>query len=596
MRVARIAVVVALLAVTGGSAAARTSAVTLSIRAVTNPVPSNLCTAPFYACQTVLDPSWSFTEDDLRYTTNGLGTSTVPCWALHTDLGEFGRISLASGSDSTAPPAGAPFTTGAWRVWCYNLPKTVTNGDQAINLFLKSPAGKLGTATVDVWLLRFGQLPDFAKATMAHATIKVQFGGGSAPPPPTATPSAGKLTLDYELPPRFGLRERNGLPRYLTTKAEISPANWPVIVEPSACPAGHQFLFSVDGKLVKPHPLGNCRFVFRFPKQGSYRVSMADLSGGTASTTVNVRDFLIAGLGDSAASGEGVPDIPAQKGQRVRWQAPRCDRSALGFQPVAVKAIEDADKHTSVTFVHLACSGAGIASGEVGRYWGIAPGDAKEPLKAQLDDLSELIGKRKLDAILISIGINDLGFGSIVEFCVKHGDCQHTQYAGDETLAQVTQGKLAHLGRDLYPVLAAKLKKVAPGVPVLITQYPDPTQDARGNTCDDMVDVANLRAIRRGEAEWMIQDVLQLLNQTIAATARRHGWTLVSGAEVGFRSHGYCAEDQRWVVTLEDSRASQSDDNGTLHPNVLGHQFIAGLVKPILTRVLYPRGKPRPLG
>jgi lysophospholipase L1-like esterase len=594
MRCVRVAVCFVLLALAGGSASARTSSVTLSIRAVPDQVASNLCTAPYYTCQAQLNPTWSFTADDLRYTTNGLNTSTAPCLALHSDLGEFGPISIASGGDSTAPPPGAPFASGGWRLWCYGfLPKTVSNGDQGISLFLKSPVGKLGTATVDVWLLRSGQLPDFGKATMAHATVKVQFGGGAAPS--TTTAASGKLTLDYELPPRFGLHGKDGLPRYTTTRAEISPTSWPVIVEPSSCPPGHQFLFSVDAVFQKPEPLGDCRFLFRFPKQGSYRVSVADVSGGTASTTVDVRDFLIAGLGDSAASGEGVPDVPASGGARARWQSARCDRSALGFQPVAVKAIEDADKHTSVTFVHLACSGAGIASGEVGTYWGIAPGDAKEPLGSQIDELSRLIGKRKLDAILISIGINDLGFGHIVEFCVKHRDCQHTQYAGEETLAQVTNDKLAHLGKDLYPVLAKKLARIAPGVPVLITQYPDPTRDASGRTCAHMVETAGVLSIDANEAEWMTRDVLQPLNRMIAATARRYHWTLVPGAEAGFQRHGYCAEDQRWVVTLADSESTQGDVNGTLHPNVLGHQFIAGLVKPILSRALYPHGKPKPL-
>jgi hypothetical protein len=138
-------------------------------------------------------------------------------------------------------------------VWCYGfLPKVVNGGDQGINLTLQSTTGALGTATVDAWLLRGLQLPDFAAATMAHTTIKVQFGGGAAPSP-------AKLTLGYEMPTRFGPKNQQGLVRYPTGKSEVNPARWPVLIKPSACPAGDRFLFSVDGKFEKPTALGGCQ-------------------------------------------------------------------------------------------------------------------------------------------------------------------------------------------------------------------------------------------------------------------------------------------------------------------------------------------------
>jgi hypothetical protein len=255
VRIVAIGIVVAAVLGVGGSgpAEARSAAVTLSLSAVVNPVPSGQCTAPYYTCQTYLNPTWSFTSDDLRFSTNGSYTSGAPCFALHTDLGTFGAISIASGGDSTYPPAGAPVTSGAWRVWCYGfLPKVVNGGDQGINLTLQSTTGALGTATVDAWLLRGLQLPDFAAATMAHTTIKVQFGGGAAPSP-------AKLTLGYEMPTRFGPKNQQGLVRYPTGKSEVNPARWPVLIKPSACPAGDRFLFSVDGKFEKPTALGGCQ-------------------------------------------------------------------------------------------------------------------------------------------------------------------------------------------------------------------------------------------------------------------------------------------------------------------------------------------------
>ena len=56
---------------------------------------------------------------------------------------------------------------------------------------------------------------------------------------------------------------------------------------------------------------------------------------------------------------------------RATWQDKRCHRSALSGSAQAALRLEQQDPRTSVTFVHLACSGASVVYGLLGRYTGV---------------------------------------------------------------------------------------------------------------------------------------------------------------------------------------------------------------------------------
>jgi lysophospholipase L1-like esterase len=126
-------------------------------------------------------------------------------------------------------------------------------------------------------------------------------------------------------------------------------------------------------------------------------------------TEVRVTDLLIAGLGDSFASGEGNPDLPVrfsreraadygsadkrnpesglvgyparvgswrQLGDKAfmagnaRWLDQACHRSLYSHQMRAALQLALEDPHRAVTFVGLACSGADVATGLFLRYTG----------------------------------------------------------------------------------------------------------------------------------------------------------------------------------------------------------------------------------
>lgn len=419
--------------------------------------------------------------------------------------------------------------------------------------------------------------------------VSLTLGPGSAPPPG----ASGSLTLSYTTPPRFGLdANRDGLIDYMTTPSQVSPRAWTATIEVRrkgrSCDPTATYTWTIDGRAAEFDPKGTCLFTFeRFPQLRTYSIGVtATTSAGTAtgSLALKLKDFLIAGLGDSNGSGEGNPDIP---GASVRWEDLRCDRSAKSFEAQAALSVENKDTRTSVTFVHLACSGASIPSGMVGPYRGINdPGGA--PIESQVSQLQRLIGSRKVDAVLVSIGVNDLGFSDIVSFCLNTVDCPNRPFQGGRSLDEVVKERLAALpGR--YAQLAARLNRI--GIPpkrVFITAYFDSTRDAKGDFCDPLMSVVGGKIFSRTEAEWAFEGVLAPLNHEVLKAAAAHGWTLVWGAAQRFRTHGYCSTSP-WIVGLVESLRNQHSRYGTLHANVRGHRETANLVLARLRRAGIPR-------
>ena len=421
--------------------------------------------------------------------------------------------------------------------------------------------------------------------------VSLTLGPGTALPPS----GSGSLVLSYATPERFGLDANNdGLIDYMTTPAQVSPREWTATVEVrrkgKSCDPTATYTWTIDGRAADLDPKGTCLFTYEhFPQLGTYAIGVtATTTTGkaTGSIKVKLKDFLIAGLGDSNGSGEGNPDIPGVVSPR--WEDLRCDRSANSFEAQATLSVEKKDKRTSVTFVHLACSGASIPKGMVGPYRGINdPGGA--PIESQVSQLQRLIGSRKLDAVLLSIGVNDLGFSDIVAFCLKTIDCPSQPFEGGPSLDEVVKERLAALpGR--YDRLAARLNRLGiPPARVFITEYFDSTRDAKGDFCDPLMSVVGGRVFSRAEAEWAFEGILAPLNHEVLKAALEHGWTLVWGAAQRFRTHGYCSTSP-WIVGLRESLKNQGfKPYGTLHANVRGHRETANLVLARLRRAGIPR-------
>ncbi len=193
-----------------------------------------------------------------------------------------------------------------------------------------------------------------------------------------------------------------------------------------------QYEWRIDGKRVAKSK--DCKFKTRL-HEGTYTVELVVKGGGRKSSVtreVSPRDLLIVIMGDSYSSGEGnglrmwpneggiedtsLADAAANNGkgwsENAFWDYANCHRSTRSGQANAAIDLENADPHTSVTTLYLACSGAQIDSGILGIKDGYLGGPEK-PQTFQAYELAILNG-RDIDAITLGIGGNDIGFVPIV--------------------------------------------------------------------------------------------------------------------------------------------------------------------------------------
>ncbi len=377
------------------------------------------------------------------------------------------------------------------------------------------------------------------------------------------------VDFDWTVPDRFDGQDHNGdgIADYFAPDGPlvIDPGSWRVdftYTENGVCDSGLVQVWRIDGvevdlsdPAVVAQDSTSCTFSYGFANEGQYQLELelrtpaGDLVGSQQHEVV-VQDWLIVSIGDSVASGEGNPDISG--GGPSGWENEQCHRSAAAGPAQAAMDIELADPKTSVTFIHLACSGATIFKGLLGQYGGIIPG---KPLPPQLEALQAFVGDREIDALLVSIGANDVHFSDVVQDCFKHSSCD-AQKPGSP------RGKFErYLTRlpSAYDQLATALN-VLPLDPqrVFISEYYDPLHDDAGAICADSVlsDIPVAPhlglSITAEEATWASTTMLPSLNAGVAAAAANHGWNYVGGILPQFQSHGYCAVDH-WVVRYSES-------------------------------------------
>ena len=400
-------------------------------------------------------------------------------------------------------------------------------------------------------------------------------------------------------------------------------------------------------------PRQSCLLTHAFPDQGAYSVILT-INGpdaaGPFEQQIVIKDHLIVSVGDSYASGEGNPDIARVFDDPARWVDRRCHRSAKAGPAQAALALERSDPHSSVTFLSFACSGATInriyhaysdacpgdqpandtyksdtfdpykpgdpnrpaGSGVLTSYQGAEPpncSDFGDHVLPQIQQVVETVGERRIDALVMSAGGNDIGFGPLAATCVVSGigtgadNCMEHLVSGDDgnkyqLETRFEQDRRAMAARYAAMDRAIRDARLPSGEPldisgVYITEYPDSTTDRDPDTgavrtCDTMLEDASGilgAAINGNEVVWARETVLPALNEAVRAAATRHGWQYVDGMAAAFQGHGYCVgnvdtnfEPGRWIRTANESKALQGPDDraknkGTLHPTADGHQI-----------------------
>jgi len=311
--------------------------------------------------------------------------------------------------------------------------------------------------------------------------------------------------------------------------------------------------------------------------------------------------------------------VPAQ------WQDQRFYRSFNAGPALAAWSLERIDPHTSVTFLHLARSGAtiGQALGQLADVTELLCPKQHDRGRCFDSSTGQPVPIRHIDAVLLNVGANDIGFDSLVKGCAALQNCQHRVVFDKDFIRQYPDSKIndwiriiQNVGARLaelpqkYAQLNDYISQSFSVSQIYITEYFDPTRDEHGNFCNpalqnskkyapeatgdpwweiDAVDDAYStldfdEGINSRELEWAYDNVIVPLNEAVKKAARDNHWIHVSGLQEAFRYHGVCAGSDKWVVGLKASDDAQGNLQGTMHPNFFGQTAYQTALVDAITR------------
>jgi len=340
-------------------------------------------------------------------------------------------------------------------------------------------------------------------------------------------------------------------------------------------------------------------------------VTIAAVLGATAPYAA-AQTVRIVSIGDSYASGEGSPDASTERRCGLgmlswvcqvnpSWNANggdpwaasdnECDRSSKAGPLQGGRQFASAHGALSVELRSIACSGAQVPDlidhGQ----------DAHGNMSAQLRMVKDRFGVKRIDALVVSIGGNDVGFGGAVQFCMAAPHCfEAPPFTGDyrvnfhgdvEGSVEARQRELRSRYDRLRGFIASELPNV---VNVFITEYPDPVRDDHGDYCNAAPIDDPLVGISEPEARWTSEVAIRMLDDTVRDAADRFagdGWHYVGNVSAPFHNHGYCAHD-RWLNTVNDSRHVEGSVIGAVHPNPRGQEVYRDAIAGALETLIPP--------
>lgn len=281
------------------------------------------------------------------------------------------------------------------------------------------------------------------------------------------------------------------------------------------------------------------------PYPGGAEISVNVVGEAPIITEARVKDLLIAGLGDSFASGEGNPNRPVafsenrrfrnfyplrrqnDAGGNAQWTDELCHRSLYGQQLRAALQIAIENPQSAVTFLDYSCSGASIELGILGPQTYVervastersaqlaAPmiaGGAKDSqlyrlmrelcreapeMKRGLPTCPDNNFRRSLDFVFLSVGGNDIGFSNIVAWASLRDSASAAiaSFFGATVSAEEFAERMRDVLPGAYAALASALERTVPvtsagdGVfdpsRVVLTAYPDLVTNEAGELCE----------------------------------------------------------------------------------------------------------------
>ena len=293
-------------------------------------------------------------------------------------------------------------------------------------------------------------------------------------------------------------------------------------------------------------------------------------------TEAKVKDLLIAGLGDSFASGEGNPNQPVafsetrrfrnfyplrrqnDAGGGAQWTDELCHRSLYGQLLRAALQIAVENPQASVTYLDYTCSGASISEGILGPQTYVervasnersaqlaaheVAGGAKDSQLYRLmrelcrdtPDVKHGIPtcpgnnfRRSLDFLLLSVGGNDIGFSNIVAWASLRDSASSSiaAFFGATVTAEEFATRMHDILPDAYAQLAAALEQSVPvasapdGVfdpsRVILAAYPDLVTNEAGEICEASPDGSD------GEDRYAANQSLDMFSSWLTAQPDR---------------------------------------------------------------------------
>jgi hypothetical protein len=373
------------------------------------------------------------------------------------------------------------------------------------------------------------------------------------------------------------------------------------------------------------------KHTFHVPSLGTYTITLQlRLSSSTPlehKVSFTLHDFLVVSIGESGASGEGNPDeqgklqdcdfdfsspldsfencteaisnfvktefttlsVAAEATLNMEkdpvWLEPKAHRSLRSGPARAAKGMENLGKGTMVTFLSFARSGSEIRAGLLGpRTSDGKPIDSWIGNIGQIQELKNTLGDRRINALVIAIGGNDIGFSHVLsgltgeDLFFKNGD--------DEAARKAVEAKINKNLAELdtkFKQLAEALAGLNVGQ-IYLTEYPtgifDVKTDANGQgvlgkACE--IFASSFDADLDSKDLILIRDSAIKLNNHLRKAANDHGWFFIDGIAAGFAGRGYCAENSLFLKA-EQSLVIQGDIKGTAHPNPSGHGVYARLI------------------
>ena len=415
--------------------------------------------------------------------------------------------------------------------------------------------------------------------------------GAGRPGGPSCLGTIAKLTITWSVEPRASVEVREN------TDARVQQWRLRLEVHGESAPncSGHNYTWSVRSIAGDDEPtvdhLSGCLFLAEVSQPATYFLHVEGTVGSQlvseGAVVARVRDWLIVSIGDSVASGEGNP-----ADTRPYWRNKPCHRSAVAGPRLAATKLEQFDDHSTVTFIHLACTGAWISDDGKPKWLERKRQAVLRKAKGGETELELLEAMRpqgrKIDAIMLSVGANDIGFAGIIKTCAKRRRC------GSDDFTESVRERLDRLAGQ-YRQLAADpvLKKNAERV--FVTEYFDPTGDAKGAPCAMRLPIFSRfgLTISAEEAAWARENVIDALNMRVRKAARANRWRFVGGIAEKFRPHGYCLKTGSYVVQLKVGGLFKgSDRQQAFHPNPAGQEVYANRLFGALRGALYGRGIP----